>query len=63
MMAKKAGETNNFIADEAKRCMLVATQCCSEARVISALIHANANKNPTIRSKVCMYVCMYLYTR
>ena len=55
-LAKKAGETSGFIADEARRAMLVAIQNCTETRVISALLHANTHKNPTIRNKVASFI-------
>jgi hypothetical protein len=54
---KKCADTAGFIADEAKRCMHAMIQYCTEQRTISALIHANANKNPLIRAKVATFVC------
>ena len=49
---KKSADTAAFIADEAKRAMLAMIEHCTEQRTISALIHANSNKNPLIRGKV-----------
>jgi len=49
---KKSADTAGFIADEAKRAMHAMIHNCTEQRTISALISANANKNPVIRAKV-----------
>ncbi len=70
---KKCADTAGFIADEAihththththtqaKRAMHTMIQHCSEPRTISALIHANANKNPLIRGKVTSFTTAVL---
>jgi HEAT repeat protein len=55
-LVKKAGETSGFIAEEAKKAMLAAIDNCSEHRTISALLHANVNKNSIIRGKVALFL-------
>jgi len=54
---KKCTDTAGFIADEAKRALHAMIEHCTEPRTISALIHANSNKNPLIRGKVALFVC------
>jgi hypothetical protein len=53
---KRSGESNAFLAEEANKCLTVASQCCNEVKTINTLINLASTGNKVIKQQSIVYM-------